>query len=449
MNIVVAGGGRVGFHLARLLSGEHQNVTVIESDTDRLEQIDYALDVSTVRGDGASVMLMQTINVGSADLFVASMGNDEKNLIAAATAKGLGVKQVVARVDNPMYIDSNILYETILAVDYIMSPDALAAREIAGYIEHPGILATESFGRGLVQMRKIQVEISPTVDGKTLKDVILPGRNVLVGVIERDGKPIIPRGDAVIKPGDVITLIGHKDKIAAVQKLFIPEETVSLSVAIMGGSTIGLRVAQSLENKMKSIKIFERREDRSNELAALLRKTKVVRRDATSRVGLEQEHIDKVDVFVAATNDDERNIMACVLAKEVGAKKVLCIVQQPDFAPLLERLDIDLAVTPRACIANGILKLAHKGQLTSISVIAEGQAEILEFPVSPTSPLLDRPLREASARVPRGALIATILRGEKVIVPSGEDMITAGDSVIVIASRDVIDAVRKLLAKKA
>lgn len=448
MNIVVAGGGRVGFHLARLLSGEHQNVTVIESDTDRLEQIDYSLDVSTVRGDGASVMLLQSINIGATDLFVASMGNDEKNLIAAATAKGLGVKQVVARVDSPMYIDSNILYETILGVDYIMSPDALAAREIAGYIEHPGILATESFGRGLVQMRKIQVETTPTVGGKTLKDVIQPGRNVLVGVIERDGKPIIPRGDAVIQPGDVITLIGHKDKIPAVQKMFIPEETVSLSVAIMGGSTIGLRVAQALENKMKSIKLFERREDRSNELAAILRKAKVVRRDATSRVGLEQEHIDKVDVFVAATNDDERNIMACVLAKEVGAKAVLCIVQQPDFAPLVERLGIDLAVTPRACIANGILKLAHKGQLTSISVIAEGQAEILEFPVSETSPLLDRKLREVSSRVPRGALIATIIRGDKVIVPSGEDMITAGDSVIVIAAYEVIDAVRKLLAKK-
>lgn len=449
MNIVVAGGGRVGFHLARLLSGEHQNVTVIESDPDRLEQIDYALDVSTVRGNGSSVMLLQSIGIGAADLFVASMGDDETNLIAAATAKGLGVKQVVARVDNPMYIESNVLYESILGVDYIMSPDALAAREIAAYIEHPGVLAVETFGRGLVQMRKIQVETTPTRGGKTLKDVILPGRNVLVGLIEHDGVPHIPHGDAVIAPGDQVTLIGHKDKILTVQRLFLPEEEVSRSVAIMGGSTIGLRVAQALENKMKSVKLFERREDRAGQLAAILRKAKVVRRDAATRVALEQEHIDKVDVFVAATNDDERNIMAGVLAREVGAKSVVCVVHQPDFGPLVERLGIDLAVTPRACVANGILKLAHQGLVTSLSVLSEGQAEIMEFPVSESAPVLDRPLREVSGKIPRGALIAAIIRGDKVIVPSGDDTIRQGDALIVIASHEAIDPVRRLLAKRA
>jgi trk system potassium uptake protein TrkA len=235
----------------------------------------------------------------------------------------------------------------------------------------------------------------------------------------------------------------------AVQRLFLPDEGVSRSVAIMGGSTIGLRVAQGLENKMKSVKLFERREDRSEALAAILRKAKVVRRDAATRVALEQEHIDKVDVFVAATNDDERNIMAGVLAREVGAKTVVCVVQQPDFAPLVERLGIDLAVTPRACVANGILKLAHQGAVTSLSVLSEGQAEVMEFPVSDSAPVLDRPLREVSGKIPRGALIATIIRGDKVIVPGGDDAVRAGDSLIVIASQEALEPVRRLLAKRA
>jgi trk system potassium uptake protein TrkA len=144
-------------------------------------RIDYALDVSTATGDGSSVLLLQSLNVGSAELFVASMGNDEKNLIAAATAKGLGAKVVVARVDNPLYMESNILYETVLGIDYILSPDALAALEIANYIEHPGILISHEFGKGRAQMLQVRAAKSPTRNGKTLKDVIRPGSGVLLG----------------------------------------------------------------------------------------------------------------------------------------------------------------------------------------------------------------------------------------------------------------------------
>ena len=148
MNIFIAGAGRVGTHLARLLCADKQDVSVIEADPEERERIDYALDVSTAVGDATSVMFLQSLNVDKADLFVASMGNDEKNLIAAATAKGLGAKRVIARVDNATYIESNVLYESILGVDYIMTPDSLAALQIAQYIQQPGVLAMENFGRG-------------------------------------------------------------------------------------------------------------------------------------------------------------------------------------------------------------------------------------------------------------------------------------------------------------
>ena len=446
MNIFIAGGGRVGSHLAKLLSRERQDVTVIEADEDRLEQIDYSLDVSTSRGDGSSVILQQAIGVPNAELFVASMGNDEKNLIAAATAKSLGAKQVVARVDNPMYLESNILYETVLGVDYIMSPDALAAREIATYILNPGVLATESFGRDLVQLRRIRATQSPTVRGKTLKDVLPPGGRVLIGAVEHDGNCDIPHGDTVIEPGDLVTLIGQKDKLADVQRLFSGDDTKRSRVAIMGGGTMGERLAKFLEGKIKSVKIFERREHRAEELAAALTKAKVVQRDGASRAALEQEHIDRVDVFVAATNDDERNIMAAVLAKEVGAKIAVAIVHQPDFAPLVERLGIDLAVTPRACVANRILKLVHRDHVTALAVLGEGALEVLEFEVGDGSPVLGKPLK--AVQLPRGTLIATILRGSKVIVPGGDDEIQAGDSVVLIATEASLETARKLLQKK-
>ena len=448
MNIFIAGGGRVGCHLARLLCADKHNVTVIEMDRDITEQIDYSLDVSTLTGDGSSALLLQSVGVGSADLFVGAMGDDETNLIAAATAKGLGAKQVAARVDNPMYMDANILYETILGVDYIMSPDALAALEIADYIEQPGVMATEEFGRGLVQMQQVRVAVGTQAHGKALKDIVPPKSGVLVGVVNHKGNSTIPNGATVIEAGDLVTLIGHRDGLLPVQRLFRGEPPKPNRVVIMGGATVGLRLAAALEGKMGTVKLFERREDRCTALAEKLKKTKVVCRDATSRVALEQEHIDGFDVFVAATGDDERNIMAGVLAKEVGAKIVISLVHQPDFAPLVERLGIDFAITPRACVANRILRLVHQGQLTSLSILGEGQVEVAEMAVSATSPIVGKKLKETRSKIPEDALIAVILRGKDVIVPSGEDEVRANDSVVVIASSEALEAARKVLQRK-
>ena len=447
MNIFIAGGGRVGFHLARLLSASKQEVSVIESDPDQLEQIDYALDVSTAMGDGASALLMQSLGVSGADLFVASMGSDETNLISAAMAKGLGAKQVVARVDKPMYIEANILYESVLGIDYILSPDSLAALEIANYIEHPGILFSENLGRGLVQICQLRVDQSPMTGGKTLKDVVPPGSGVLVGMINRAGASIIPHGDAVIEKGDHITLVGQHDKMAAIQRLFLANAPKPSRVAIMGGNTLGFLLAQAIEGKMKSLKIFERREDRCDFLSTRLERTKIISRDASTRVSLEQEHLDNTDVFVAATGDDERNIMSAVLAKEVGARKVVAVVHHPDFAPLVARLGIDHAITPRACVANRVLRIVHQGQVTSLTVLGEGQIEVAEIEVGSASPVLEQPIKDWKSKFPRGALIATVLRGDKVFVPSGNDQVLAGDSVVLIASSESLELARKLLQK--
>ncbi len=436
----------MGTHIARLLSGEGQNVTVIEADPERREQIDYTLDVSTIDGDGNSVLLLQTVGVGAADLFVASMGNDEVNLIAAAIAKGLGAKKVVARVDHTKYIDSTILYETVLGLDYALSPEALSAIEIANYIEHPGILASEDFGRGLIHMRQIRVTRTPTKAGKTLQNVVQPGSGVLLGLLERKGHFSIPHGDTVIETGDIITLVGQRERMSAMTRLFRGEEFTPNRVAIMGGGTIGFRLAKALEGKVKHIRLFERREDRANALAARLAKTQIVCRDATSRSSLEQEQIERCDIFVATTNDDERNIMAAVQAKELGVKAVVAIVHHPDFAPLVERLGIDLAITPRACVANRILRLVHQDKVTSLAVLAEGRIEVLELEVGEGSPALGRRIKDN--KFPRGALLAAILRGDQVIVPSGDDEIHAGDSVVLIANSDTLDSARKLLQKK-
>jgi trk/ktr system potassium uptake protein len=444
MNIYIAGGGRVGYHLARLLSVENHDVTVIENDPLTVEHVDYALDVSTVRGSTTSVMLLKEAGVADADLFVSVTGEDEANLIAAATAKGLGAKQAVARVDHTDFIESNILYETILGVDYILSPNALTALEMVQYIETPGMVAAEEFGRGLVQMRQMRVARTPTEDGKTLKDITFP-QGVLLGVISRGGMVLVPRGDTVVEPGDVVTVIGQREQMDAVQRMFRGVETKPEKIFIMGGGTVGLHLAQVLENRQRSVKLFDWNMERCKELAAELKRTKVVYRDATSRATLEQEHVVDADVFVATTHDDERNIMASVLAKEVGVPRTIAVVHQPDFAPLVTKLGIDHAVTPRACFANRVLRLVHQRRIAAMAVLEEGDIQILEFDVTDGSPAVNKPLKETT--FPRDALVGTILRGEKVIVPGGDDQLQPGDSVILIATPDSIEAVQKLFQR--
>lgn len=441
MNIVIAGGGRVGFHLARLLSKEKHNVTVIESDQNQVDHVDYALDVSTVVGKCQDVLLMQELGVGQADLFIAATGDDEVNLIAATTAKGLGAKKVVARVENRIYNESDILYETIMGIDYILSLQALTAHDVANYIENPGMVATESFARGNIQMLQMRVTQSPLQPGETLQDIQLP-KGVLLGVIHRGNVIEIPSGQSTIEANDVVTLVGSTESMTATKKKFQGVVVKNESVVIMGGSRTGHYLAETLENSGVTVKLMDWDMERCNKLAAELKKTKVVCRDATSRLALEQEHIDRADIFVAVTPDDERNIMACVLAKEVGVRETIAVVHQPDFASLVNKLGIDYAVTPRSCIASRVMKLTMQQENHSIAVLEDGEIEILEFTIKESCSAFGKKLSEI--KFPKESLIASILRGEEVIVPTGEDTIQAEDSVIVITRSKSLEAIRKM-----
>lgn len=434
----------MGYHLAQLLAVEHHSLTIIEKDPERLELIDQTIDAGTVNGNVISVILLKEAGVESADLFVSATGQDEVNLLAAAAAKGLGAKQVVARVDEQAYIESSILYEAILGIDYVLSPDALAALDIAKYIETSGIAAVQDFGKGRVQMRQIRVIHSPTAGGKTLKDVCPPGSGVLVGVISRNAEVIVPHGESTVKRGDMLTLVGRPSALDTLQKEFRGKEVRNERVFIMGGGSMGFLLARALDVRHKTVKIIERNPRRCQELAAGLERVEVICADGSSRQTLERELAGEADVFVAVTDDDERNIMASVLAHEVGAERTVCVVHQPDFASLAPKLGIDHAVTPRAVLANRILRMVHSGSVTSLAVLEEGKIEVVELSAKAESPVLDRPLQDLKKRFPQDALVAAILRGDQVIVPSGADVIKAGDSVVMIVTSESLDSVQKL-----
>lgn len=447
MNLFVMGGGRVGFHLARLLSEEDFEVTVIESEPERQEYLDLHLNAQVVLGDGASVLLLQSLNAGEAGLFVACTGDDDKNLVAAAVAKGLGARQVVARVENLDYIESSLFYEGFLGVDYLLSPDALVAQEIVNYIVNPGVLATEEFAKGRIQLRQVQVSPTAPAANRLLRDILTPGSGVLVGIAERDSRVRVPHGDYQIVPGDKVTLLGKREQMSAAIEAFQGVEPRMQRVAIMGGGAIGQWVAHSLEGKIERVKLFERRLDRAQTLAAGFSDSniQVIAADATSRESLEQEHLDTFDLFVSTTEDDERNIVAGVLAHEVGVKMSAAVVHHPDFAPLVVRLGIDMAVTPRSAVTNSVLKLLRQQTVIASAILGEGEAEVLEFDVGANCPVFGQPLHRFSVQLPRDAIIATIIRGDDAFVPGGNDTIEPGDAVVIIATANSSDEARRFL----
>jgi trk system potassium uptake protein len=355
----------------------------------------------------------------------------------------------VARVDNPAYIESNILYETVLGIDYLLSPRALSALDIGRYVENPGMVATETFARGVVQLQQVRVTKSPTTGGKRLSDVNMPP-GVLLGVISRKGATLIPHGDSIVEPGDLITLIGRREHVESVKAMFHGTEPRMNRIVIMGGGSIGLHLAQMLEKEKYAVKLLDWNAEKCRNLATQLERTTIVCRNGASRAELEEEHVEDADMFVATTDDDERNIMAGVLAKEVGATRAIAVVHEPDFASLVGKLGIDHVVTPRASLANRVLKLVHQDSVQSIAVLEEGQVEIVEFVVNSDTPIIGKSLKEVfeTRRSVRGALVVSILRGDQVIVPRGDDEIQAGDSIIMIATPDSLDGVLKLFRKQ-
>jgi trk system potassium uptake protein TrkA len=426
MNVVIVGAGEVGLHIASILSREAHNVTIVDTDQSRINRVEETLDIGTICGQGSSPDTLAAAGARSADLVLAVTDKDEVNLISAMTAKALGAEKVVARVRSQQYMDeSRLSYRDLLRIDLIINPVVFTAYESAKFIENPDALAIESFARGQIEMRQVRVEDGSPLALKPLKDIPFED-GTLIGSIMRDDAIIIPHGSSVIRPGDVVTIIGQKGRMDRMQKLITGVETRMRNVMILGGNEIGLLLSQLLENLGCAVKIFEENRARCQELAELLK----------------SERVGAADAFIGLTDDDERNIMAVLLAKELGARKGIVVIHKPDFASLLEKIGIDHAISPRLITANRILSLVRRGELRSTAVLADGRAEAIELKVAPGAPIADRTLKQV--RFPKNTLIGALVRQDQVIVPRGGDTFKVGDTVVAFAQSESIDALLKL-----
>ena len=435
MRIVVLGAGTVGTSIAGSLCRLGHSVTVVDQDPAQTRRVNDEMDVRAVTGSAAQSSILFQAQVLGADLCLAVTGDDEVNMIAASLAKAMGTRRSIARVYAPIFRDlSTFDYQRHFSIDRLLSLEHLSAMELAREIRHPGAIAVENFARGELEMQELRVEENTPAVEKALMDLQLPS-GVRIGSIFRDGKMKIAEASDVITPRDRITLIGTRDEIDKVKSQFRKTTTAKQNVIIAGGGETGYHLARVLEGGPFSVLLLDRDRDRCEYLAAHLDHTTVVCGDAQRQATLEEERVGNADVFVACTGDDEDNIMACVEAKELGAKKIMCLVSRPDYANVVAKLGIDHTVSPRKVITSQVLAFLNEGAIVSRTVLAEEeQIQILEIEVEENSPATTQSLAELA--LPRKCLIGAVIRENFVMVPGADSSFSPGDTVVALVQGD-------------
>ena len=437
MRIVVLGAGTVGTSIAELLCQNRHSVTVVDSNPEYTRRVNDELDVKVVTGSAAQSSVLFQAGVLEADLCLAVTGSDEINLVSASMAKAMGARRTVARVYAPVFRDlSTFDYQRHFNIDRLLSLEHLSALELAKGIRHPGSTALENFAGGELEVQEFVISEKTSFTGVQLKQVELP-KEVRVGSILRNGKMWIAGAEDALEVGDRITLIGSRSDIDDVKDKFQDDPAPKKGIVIAGGGETGFHLASMLEGLHFAVMIMESNRARCDTLAAKLKHTTVVHSDATRRTTLEEEHVGSADVFVACTGDDENNILACIEAQDIGTKLTMSIVSRPDYANIVGKLGIDLAISPREVMAKQVLGFLNTGPVISRTALAGGSISIFEIEVLPDAPATEHVL--ANLRLPPQCLIASVMREQYARVPGADDHLRPGDLVVALVADEAVE----------
>ncbi|MDT8339902.1 MAG: Trk system potassium transporter TrkA [Longimicrobiales bacterium] len=448
MRVLIVGAGEVGFHLAERLSQEGQDVVLLEQDPERADFASKQLDVLTLAGNGASLPVLEKAGVKGARILLAVTSQDEVNLISCLAASRMGVEFTVARVSNPEYFQrGSVLSGDQMGIDLLINPERECAWETFQLLQAAAATDVAQFAQGRVELLGVRVKEGAPVAGRTLAEVGVELKDLHYNTvaIRRGDRTIIPRGADRVLVGDQIYVLAPTEEVGRIHQLAGHEDFELRRVMIAGGSEEGAYLAEMLEQNGIECTILDHDRRRCLELAERLPRSLVLHADATDLELLEMEGVAGIDGFVACTGQDETNMLASLLAKSVGARKVVSLVHRFAYLSIVAKVGIDAAVSPRMSTVNAILRYVRRGRVLTVAALQGIDAEAIEFSVGPGAPIVGRPLHEV--QIPAGAFIGTILRGEEIILPRGGDCIQAGDEVIVFTLPEAISRVERLFAE--
>ena len=437
MKILILGGGVIGSSIAEILCHQRHKVTIVEMNPDTAAQIDAELDVNVIVGSASESSILFQAGVTSVDLCLALTGNDECNMVAASMAKAMGATRVAARVYGKIFRDlSTFDYQNHFRIDRLLSTEHLTAMDIARRIRDSSAVTIEYFARSQLEMQDVVIMRSSGATGKKLYELQLPSE-VRIGSISRNGKITIPAASDTIEVGDRISLLGDPDKLEEVKKKFYIQSFKKQNVLIAGGGETGQHLARVLSGRRYSVTIMDSSRPRCEELALHFRDLTIVHANALRRTDLEKEGIGQVDTFIACTGDDEDNIMACVEAEVLGAKRRVAVVTRSDYANVISRLGIDDVVSPRNVMAKQVLGMLNTGPVVFRNPsLLGGGVEVLEVEVFQDAPITHGSLSKVT--LPSSTLLAAVLREGFVYLPHAKSILKQGDTVVAFAQSDAV-----------
>ncbi len=444
--IIVIGAGTIGSHMADILQREALGVVLIDNKRASLDEVSERLDVQMLHGNGADPGVLDQANVSNAPLVLALTESCEINLLIGTIAKRLGARKVIARVRQSWCLDSSrINLRKSLQIDLLLNPEQLTAIEIIKFLDNPDALALMHYAHGKVQLRQFRLDEKSRFCGKELKNCDIP-KEALVVVIARGDDVIIPHGDNVLEAGDRLTIIGGPDHLAEIQKQFHAPSPPPRNLVIAGGGNSGFFLAQALEHRNFQVKLVEPNVERCDVLSELLPRTTIINGNITRLGFLKEERVEKADVLIALTGDDEDNLMACLLAKELGVKQTVARINRPDYASVVQKMGIDMALSPRHVMANRVKKMIAGGKIQALSLMEQGKVEVVEIQAQADTAIVAKPLCELN--IPKDVIISSIVTHGHAIVPRGDYQIKSHDRVIVTGLREAISEVEELFNKK-
>lgn len=449
MKIIIAGAGDVGFHLAKLLSYESQDTYIVDSDGEKLNYINNHLDVITKKGDATSIKLLKEIGIENADLLLAVTESQNTNFTISVIGKALGAKKTIARIHNPEFLDNDTIDFKDYGVDFMISPEELAAEEIKLLLHQSSFNDTITFENGLFNVMGATLGYkSPIVDltVKEAKDKFNMVDFITIA-IKREGiaQTIIPRGDSVYKMNDQVYFSVPNYSIEKLYPIIGKEHIDIKNVMILGGGSVGQKTARNLCKDNFKVKLIEIQREKALCLAEDLHNTLVINGDGRDLELLEEENIREMDAFIAVTGNSETNIMSCLVAKSKGVKKTVALVENMDYMSISQTIGIDTLINKKLIAASNIFRHIRKGEILALANLYNIDAEIFEFEVQEGAKVTKKPIKQL--RFPREAVFGGVIRNGEALMSFGDIQIMEGDHVIVFCLPEAISTVEEFFTK--
>ena len=444
------GAGEVGYHFAEWLAQEKKEVVVIDISPEALRLVSEHLDVQILQGSGSNPRILEESNLKNADLILAVTDKDEVNLIACFFANVIAPEiQKVALIRSPDYIQyREALTRDILNISLVINPEMEVVNSVLRILSAPDVEEVNDFVGGRIKM--LGKHLLPKSPLNGLKLMQLPEKiernRMIIAALLRDEQLIIPKGKDTLRAGDFVYFVCQSQDIDKILHLFGKTTTSMKNILVVGGGNIGFPLAQELEARRYNVKLIEKDPQRCQTISARLNRTLVLQGLATDQKFLEEENIGHMDMVVAVTWDEEMNILSCLLAKRLGAKKTIARVNKMPYIPLVQAVGIDHIVSPRLSAINSLFPYLRRGKVISTVSIRGKAAEVLEAEALDKSAIVGKPLKDL--QFPKEALFLCIFRGDEVFIPSGDSIIEPGDRVLILSTGAVIPLVEQALMAK-